>query len=379
MTLDEKIGQMSQSTSMNTLIRCRRQIKDENCKGRWGSFLNAGSPEDRAEAQRIAVKESRLHIPLLFARDVIHGYHTIFPIPLGESASWDPPLIEQAARIAAHEAFSEGIRWTFAPMVDITRDPRWGRVAEGLGEDPYLSSMLAAAMVHGFQSDSLDSAGALAACVKHYVGYGAAEAGREYNSTWIPEGLLRDIYSPPFRAALDAGRRSHSSCRGSTLLNGVPATGNTFTAARDSARRMEIQRGHGGQRLYGHSGDDSARLCFEPCRRRQKSSACGRGYGDGEHHISRPSQSPYYKRASGTCKVNRRRSARNILRLKFQLGLFDQHFDEPELAAIKPNNSEALGIAKRLAAESMVLLKNDGVLPLSSANWKSSRDWSARR
>src|SRR6202049_1925530 len=186
MTLDEKIGQMSQSTSLQPPLS--GQIKDQIRKGRWGSFLNAGAPRDREEAQRIARKESRLGIPLLFGRDVIHGYRTIFPIPLGQSASWDPDLIEQAARIAAREASAEGIRWTFAPMLGIARDPRWGRVAEGQGEDPYLASILAAAIVHGFQSDSLSSIGAIAACAKHYVGYGAAEAGREYNTTWIYDG-----------------------------------------------------------------------------------------------------------------------------------------------------------------------------------------------
>src|SRR5437762_11487568 len=153
MTLEEKIGQMSQSTSISPPLR--ESIKAEIRKGRWGSFLNAGSPQDRAEAQRIAVKESRLGIPLLFGRDVIHGYRTIFPIPLAQAATWDAELVEQAARQAAREAAAEGIRWTFAPMIDIARDPRWGRVAESLGEDPWLGSTLATAMVRGFQGSSL--------------------------------------------------------------------------------------------------------------------------------------------------------------------------------------------------------------------------------
>src|ERR1700674_3739501 len=173
MTLDEKIGQMSQSTSLQPPLT--DQIKDQIRKGRWGSFLNAGTPRDREEAQRIALKESRLGIPLLFGRDVIHGYRTIFPIPLGQSASWDPDLIREAARIAAREATSEGIRWTFAPMLDVTRDPRWGRVAETLGEDPYLIGVLGAAMIRGFQGESLNKPYALAACAKHYAGYAAAE------------------------------------------------------------------------------------------------------------------------------------------------------------------------------------------------------------
>ena len=153
MTIDDKIGQMSQSTAMASPIS--EGIKAEIRAGRWGSFLNAGSPADRAEAQRIATTESRLHIPLIFGRDVIHGYKTIFPIPLGQAATWDPELVEQASRQAASEAAAEGIRWTFAPMIDIARDPRWGRIAESLGEDPHLASTMAAAMVRGFQGASL--------------------------------------------------------------------------------------------------------------------------------------------------------------------------------------------------------------------------------
>ncbi len=225
MTIEEKIGQMSQSTSLQTPLS--EQMKNEIRQGRWGSFLNAGSPADRAEAQRVARNESRLRVPLLFGRDVIHGYRTIFPIPLGQSASWDPELIREAARVAAREASAEGIRWTFAPMLDVTRDPRWGRVAETLGEDPYLTGVLGAAMVRGFQGESLAEADALAACAKHYVGYGAVEAGREYNSTWIPEILLREVYLRPFRAALDA--RAATFMTSFNTLNGIPATANQFT------------------------------------------------------------------------------------------------------------------------------------------------------
>ena len=223
MTLDEKIGQMSQSTSMATLTD---SIKDEIRRGRWGSFLNAGSPADRVEAQRIARHETRLGIPLLFGRDVIHGYRTIFPIPTGQAASWDPALIEQAARIAATEATTEGIRWTFAPMVDIARDPRWGRIAESPGEDPWVAETVGAAMVRGFQGASLSDPASLASCVKHFAGYGAAEAGRDYNSAWIPEVLLRDVYLPPFRAALNAGAPTIMTAF--EALNGVPASGNPF-------------------------------------------------------------------------------------------------------------------------------------------------------
>ncbi len=360
MTLDEKIGQMSQSTAMKTPVS--EQIKDEIRKGRWGSFLNAGSPEDRAEAQRIALKESRLGIPLLFGRDVIHGYRTIFPIPLGESASWDPDVIEQAARIAAHEAFADGIRWTFAPMIDITRDPRWGRIAEGLGEDPYLASRLAVAMIHGFQSDSLSSAGAIAACAKHYVGYGAAEAGREYNSAWIPEGQLREVYLPPFEAASDA--KVATLMPGFNALNGVPATGNLFTL--QSILRGEwkfkgmvvtdytaipemIQHG------YAADASDAARKALLA--------------GVDMEMVS----TTYYDNLKSLVAkglVDRKAidaAVRNILRLKFQLGLFDENPPAPVEAA----PAEGLQIAKRLASESFVLLKNDkNVLPLLKSEGK---------
>ena len=183
MTLEEKLGQMSQASLAGKLTDER---KEEIRKGRWGSFLNAGPVEVKKEAQRIAVEENRLGIPLIFGRDVIHGYRTVFPIPLGQSASWNPELVERAARIAATEAASMGIHWTFAPMIDITRDPRWGRVAETWGEDPYLAAAFAAAMVRGFQGTSLADSATIAACAKHYIAYGAAEAGKDYNTPGCP-------------------------------------------------------------------------------------------------------------------------------------------------------------------------------------------------
>ena len=201
MTLDEKIGQMNQLTGMGVSDDMKQQIKE----GKVGSILNEVDVNIINELQRVAVEESRLHIPLIFGRDVIHGYKTIFPIPLGQAASWNTQLAEEGARIAAQEAASVGIRWTFAPMVDVSRDPRWGRIAESCGEDPYMNAVFGAAMVRGFQGKNLSDKTSMAACAKHFAGYGASESGKDYNTTWIPETQLRDVYLPSFKAAVDAG------------------------------------------------------------------------------------------------------------------------------------------------------------------------------
>ncbi len=358
MTLDEKIGQMSQSTDMR--IPLSDSIKQEIRAGRWGSFLNAGGPADRAEAQRIATKETRLGIPLLFGRDVIHGYRTVFPIPLGQSASWNPELIQAAARIAAEEASAEGIRWVFAPMMDITRDPRWGRVAEGLGEDPYLASQLATAMIRGFQTESLSSADAVAACAKHYVGYGAAEGGREYNSTWIPEILLRDVYLPPFQAARDAGVASFMT--GFNALNGVPVTGNLYTLRQILRREWSFDGvvvsdytaipemiPHG----FAADAADAARKALQA--------------GVDMEMVS-TSYFDHLKTLLATHKVEMKdidAAVANILRLKFRLGLFDAAPEPPRAVQV---TAAALRTAKDIVIQSTILLKNDhGLLPLSPA------------
>jgi beta-glucosidase len=357
MTLDEKLGQMSQSTSLAQLTD---SIRAEIRQGRYGSYLNAGSPRDREEAQRIARDESRLGIPLLFGRDVIHGYRTIFPIPLGQAASWDLDLIEQAARTAAREAAAEGIKWTFAPMVDIARDPRWGRIAESPGEDPYLAGAVGAAMVRGFQGSSLDNASSVAACVKHYAGYGAAEAGRDYNSTWIPEGELRDVYLPPFRASLEAGVASIMTAF--NALNGVPATGNEFLLRRILRGQWKFNPlvvsdytaipemiAHG----YAATARDAARAAVRAGVDLEMVSTT---YWDELKPLVR----------DGTVPVSQIDGAvRNILRLKFRLGLFEQKPARTESVSVTP---ESRALAQRLATESAVLLKNEGpVLPLTQS------------
>jgi beta-glucosidase len=221
MTLEEKVGQL------NLFNVDKTNLGQAIASGKVGSVLNALGAAQTNKLQRLAIERSRLQIPLLFGYDVIHGYRTIFPIPLGLASTWDPGAVETMARISAREASAAGVRWTFSPMVDIARDPRWGRIAEGAGEDPVLGSAMAAAYVRGYQGTELAAPTSIAACAKHYVGYGAAEGGRDYNTVDMSEGRLREVYFPPFKAAADAGAATFMSSF--NTLNGVPATANRFT------------------------------------------------------------------------------------------------------------------------------------------------------
>jgi beta-glucosidase len=223
MTLQEKMGQMSQ-IALNSPEGPKRD--ERILKGEVGSFLFVRDPKEIDRLQHLAVEKSRLHIPLLFGFDVVHGYRTVYPVPLALAASWDPATAEHAQRMAAREASSVGIRWTFAPMVDIARDPRWGRIMEGAGEDPFLGSRMAEAQVRGFQGSTLSGSGSILACVKHFAGYGAAVGGRDYDSSDISDEQLQNVYLPPFHAAINAGAGSVMSAY--MDLNGVPATGNRW-------------------------------------------------------------------------------------------------------------------------------------------------------
>jgi beta-glucosidase len=358
MTIEEKIGQMSQATSLRGPFS--EKTNEEIRKGRWGSYLNAGTPADRIEAQRIAIKESRLGIPLIFGRDVIHGYRTIFPIPLGQAASWDPELIRQAARVAGREAADEGIHWTFAPMLDITRDPRWGRIAETLGEDPYLASTLGAAMVRGFQGDSLSAPGSIAACAKHYVGYGAAEGGRDYNTTWIPENLLRNVYLQPFHAAREAGAATFMSAFND--LNGIPTSGNAFTLR----QVLRVEWKFDG--IVVSDWDSITEMIAHGFAADAKDAAL-KGVRAGVD--MEMSSNTYYNNIKSLVEAGQLdpklvdQAVRNILRVKFRLGLFDRPVTAP-VGSTPGWPPDALETAKNLAAKSIVLLKNEKyVLPLS--------------
>src|SRR5260370_19848513 len=226
MTLAEKLGQLQQLDDEGN-GNFRPEHLEMIRKGLLGSTLNVRGAQRTNQLQHVAIEESRLKIPVLLGLDVIHGYRTIFPIPIAEASSWDPSLAERSASIAAQEARDAGLRWTFAPMLDIARDPRWGRITEGAGEDPYLGAAFARARVRGFQGSDYSAPGKILACAKHWVAYGAAEGGRDYNTTNLSENTLREIYFPPFKAAVDAGVGTVMSAFND--LNGVPASANPFT------------------------------------------------------------------------------------------------------------------------------------------------------
>src|ERR1700754_3850185 len=225
MTVEEKVGQVNQLFYLSKFMK-PEMMEPGIRAGRIGSLLFVTDPATINRFQKVAVEQSRLKIPLLFGFDVIHGFRTVFPVPLAMASSWDPALVERVQTIAAREARAAGVRWTFAPMVDIARDPRWGRIVEGAGEDPYLGAKMSAAQVRGFQGSDPSGPGRLLACVKHFAGYGAADGGRDYDSSYLSDAELYNVYFPPFKAAVDAG----VGCAMSAYmnLNDVPATGNAF-------------------------------------------------------------------------------------------------------------------------------------------------------
>ncbi|MBK8986574.1 MAG: glycoside hydrolase family 3 C-terminal domain-containing protein [Chloroflexi bacterium] len=329
--------------------------------GRVGSFLNIMLPHLINHCQRIAVEESRLGIPLLVGSDVIHGFRTIFPIPLAEACTWNPALLERASRVAAEEASASGVDWIFAPMVDIARDPRWGRIAEGAGEDPFLGAAMARARVRGFQATDLTSGRRIAACPKHYVGYGAAEAGRDYNTTDFSERTLRDVYLPPFKAAFDAGAGTVMSAFNE--LSGVPATANSLllrTILRDEWGwpGVVLSDYDAVRELIAHgiAADlaDAARLSLLAGLDIEMVSD---GYATHLADLVKAGDVPL-------TAVDE--AVRRVLRLKFRLGLFENPYTNESLAdtlILRPDFRE---LALQVAQESMVLLKNeDDILPLS--------------
>lgn len=347
MTMEEKLGQMNQLSPWDFEDLAKRVRK-----GEVGSILNVVNPEEVNKIQKIAVEESRLGIPLIVSRDVIHGYKTIFPIPLGQAATFNPEVVKEGARVAAIEASADGIRWTFAPMIDVARDPRWGRIAESCGEDPYLNAVMGTAMIKGYQGDSLNGPTAIAACAKHFVAYGAAEGGRDYNSTFIPERVLRNVYLPPFKAAADAGCATFMTSFNDN--DGVPSTANSFVL-KDVLRKewkydgMVVTDWASALEMVNHG------FCTDGKDAAEKSVNAGVDMEMvSETFIQNLKQSIAENKVSIETIDN---AVRNILRLKFRLGLFDNPY------VVTPQtvkySEKHLQTAKTAAEQSVILLKNE--------------------
>lgn len=361
MTLQEKIGQLNQLSVGGFDQNAAGMMR----KGLVGSILNECNPKVLNRYQKAAVEESRLGIPLIISRDVIHGFKTMFPIPLGLAATFDTELVQQGARIAAIEATASGIRWTFSPMLDIARDPRWGRIAEGSGEDTYLDAQMGVAMVKGYQGERLDQT-SMAACVKHFVAYGAAEGGRDYNSTGITERTLRNVYLPPFEACVKAGAMTLMTSFNDN--DGVPSTGNGFLV-------NDVLRGEWG--FDGFVVSDWASI-YE---------MVNHGYAEDNKHagelainagVDMDMMSHAYighiEELLNEGKVSMQtidNAVRNILRIKIRLGLFENPYVDETKTEAAFYSAEALEAARKSAVESAVLLTNNGVLPLNKAKVKT--------
>ena len=357
MTLEEKIGQMNQISSSVNLEEMSRAIK----KGEVGSILNEIDPIRVNALQRLAVEESRLGIPLLIARDVIHGFKTIFPISLGQAASFNPQIVEDGARVAAKEASSVGIRWTFAPMIDISRDARWGRIAESCGEDTYLTSIMGAAMVKGFQGNSLNDPTSILACAKHFVGYGAVEGGRDYNSTHLTERQLRNDYLPPFEAAAKQGAATFMSSFNDN--DGVPSSANPFIL-------KTVLRNEWGFDGFVVSDWASIKEMVSHGFCADDKDAAMKAVNAGvDMEMVSYTYMNHLKELIKENKVTENTiddAVRNILRIKFRLGLFDNPYINEKAPSVM-YSSENLAAAKAAATQSAILLKNDNTLPINTS------------
>jgi len=360
MTLEEKLGQLQQLDG-EANGNFRPEHLDLVRKGLLGSTLNVRGAQRTNQLQRVAVNESRLKIPVLFGFDVIHGYRTIFPIPLAEASSWDPALAERSAAVAAQEANNVGLRWTFAPMVDIARDPRWGRITEGAGEDPFLGAAFAGARVRGFQGNDYGAPDKILACAKHFVAYGAAEGGRDYNTTDLSENTLREIYLPPFKAAVDAGVGTLMSSF--NAINGVPASANAFILTKVLRDEWKFDG-------FVVSDYTSVRELINHgiAANEEEAAAAALNAGVEMEMVSRSYNQfgPQLLKQKKLSNATIDEAVRRILRIKFRLGLFDRPYTDEAResnALLRPEN---IRLAREIAGRSMVLLKNDReTLPLN--------------
>src|SRR5688572_8794888 len=353
MTLEEKLGQLQQLDG-EANGNFRPEHVEMVRKGLLGSTLNVRGAARTNELQRVAVNESRLKIPILFGFDVIHGYRTVFPIPLGEAASWDPVAVERASSIAAAESRAAGVHWTFAPMVDIARDPRWGRIAEGSGEVPYLGAAMAHARVRGFQGTDYSASNKVVATAKHWVAYGAAEAGRDYNTTDVSERNLREIYFPPFKAAVDAGVGTLMSSFND--LNGVPASANPYTLT-------EVLRGEWKFDGFVVSDYTSVEELIKHGLAANGAEAAEKALNAG---VDMEMVSRLYNQNGAELLKMRKltpqtidQAVRRILRVKFRLGLFDKPYADEATERQVIFSPAHLAAAREISARSIVLLKND--------------------
>lgn len=354
MTLDEKIGQLNQLTGWGAAPARIDQIKG----GVVGSILNETDPSVVNRLQKVAVDSTRLGIPLVFARDVIHGFKTIYPIPLGLASTWNPALVKDGARKTAEEATACGVRWTFSPMVDVSRDARWGRIAESCGEDPYLNSVMGVAMVGGYQGDNLADPSSMAACVKHFAGYGASESGKDYNTTWIPENLLRDVYLKPFEACAKAGAATFMCSFND--INGVPSSGNSWLL-------RDVLRGEWGwDGLMCSDWNSIGQMVPQGVAGDLTDAAVLAANAGVDVDMESYAYLSSLKKAVEEGKVDMKTVddlVRNVLRLKYRLGLFDNPYvtDRTAQEYYAPDH---LASAQKTAEESAVLLTNNGILPL---------------
>ena len=363
MTLAEKIGQLWQLDMQNDSLK---KHADSLRNGEVGSFLGSSvlieTPVMRNKLQHLVVEQSRLGVPLIFGHDVIHGFRTAFPIPLAQACAWEPELFEQTQTIAAREAAAAGVDWTFAPMVDLARDPRWGRIAEGFGEDPYLGALDAAASVRGFQGTNVADANRVVACLKHFVGYGAAEGGRDYNTTEISEYTLRNFYLPQFKAGVDAGALTVMSAF--NCLSGFPASGNRHTLT-------DILRGEWKFPGFVVSDYNSVLELIDHGVAADETNAAQLGLTAGvDMEMVSTTYRDTLKQQVEQGTISKKvldEAVRRVLTVKFEKGLFDHPYTDASRYQTAYLQDDAIDLAREAAQKSCVLLKNEnGVLPISS-------------